>query len=229
MTKREAASSAGKETSATRAAYLSLRDMILTGRLPAGQKLKIESLRSLLNTGASPVREALSLLTSDMLVERIDQRGFRAAPVSLTNFQEILALREVLEDIALRGAIANAKRDWDDRLLLAHSQMSQTPRDDSQAYETAHKVFHMMLLDGCGMPMLTHYCSQLYDLNIRYRYLAADNRGYRNRDVNAEHQEILDAVIRRDADGASNRLMRHYELTGNYLSDHFRNSKVLGS
>ena len=65
-----------KESSATRGAYLTLRNMILTGQLPAGQKLKIEQLRGILKTGASPVREALSLLTSDMLVERIDQRGF---------------------------------------------------------------------------------------------------------------------------------------------------------
>ena len=57
--------SGGGEISATRAAYLSLREMILVGTLPAGQKLKIEQLRTLLDTGASPVREALSLLTSD--------------------------------------------------------------------------------------------------------------------------------------------------------------------
>lgn len=77
----------GKEKSATHGCYLTLRNMILTGELLPGQKLKIEQLRGLLNTGASPVREALSLLTSDMLVERIDQRGFRAAPVGKTNFE----------------------------------------------------------------------------------------------------------------------------------------------
>jgi len=95
-----------KETSATRAAYLNVRDMILTGELPAGQKIKIDDLRRKLDTGASPVREALSLLTSDMLVERIDQRGFRAAPTSTANFAEILQLRCALEDIALRQSIA---------------------------------------------------------------------------------------------------------------------------
>ena len=59
-----------KESSATRGAYLTLRDMILTGALPAGQKLKIEQLRGILNTGASPVREALSLLTSASALRR---------------------------------------------------------------------------------------------------------------------------------------------------------------
>lgn len=113
----------GKESSATRGAYMTLRDMILTGALPAGQKLKIEQLRGLLNTGASPVREALSLLTSDMLVERIDQRGFRAAPANKANFEEILALRCTLEDLALRQSIAAATPEWEEQLILIHHRM----------------------------------------------------------------------------------------------------------
>ena len=106
-----------KETSATRAAYLTLRNMILTGELIAGEKLKIEQLRARLDTGASPVREALSLLTSDMLVERLDQRGFRAAPASLVNFQEILTLRCVMEDMALRQSIENTTPEWEESLV----------------------------------------------------------------------------------------------------------------
>ncbi|MEO0692266.1 MAG: GntR family transcriptional regulator, partial [Pseudomonadota bacterium] len=64
----------GKERSATHDCYLRLRELIVTGAMPPGKKLKIEDLRGILKTGASPVREALSLLTSDMLVERLDQR-----------------------------------------------------------------------------------------------------------------------------------------------------------
>ena len=69
-----------KEASATHGAYLQVRDMILKGELEAGKKLKIEQLRSLLELGASPVREALSLLTSDKLVERIDNAVFARHP-----------------------------------------------------------------------------------------------------------------------------------------------------
>ncbi|MBA5764745.1 GntR family transcriptional regulator, partial [Vibrio sp. 404] len=64
------------EGSATQRAYQMLRHMIVTGVLRPGEKLKIDALRRKLDTGASPIREALSLLTSDNLVERIDQRGF---------------------------------------------------------------------------------------------------------------------------------------------------------
>ncbi|WP_300037544.1 GntR family transcriptional regulator [uncultured Roseobacter sp.] len=208
----------GKETSATRECYLRLRDLILTGELPPGQKLKIEELRSLLNTGASPVREALSLLTSDMLVERIDQRGFRAAPVSKANFKEILMLRCTLEGMALRASVANADTTWEENLVLRHHHMSRAGKTNPVAFEVAHKAFHMALLCNAGLPMLERYCSQLYDLNIRYRYRAAGGAGYGERSIQAEHQAILDACLDRDAVAAEAALVDHYRRTGQYLS-----------
>ncbi|WP_342069742.1 GntR family transcriptional regulator [Yoonia algicola] len=205
-----------REISATRGAYLSLRQMILLGELPAGQKLKIEQLRTMLNVGASPIREALSLLTSDMLVERIDQRGFRAAPASLANFAEILTLRCTLEDMALRQSIARSTSAWEEKLVLAHHRMKRVA--GTQTFEDAHKSFHMALLGNADSPMLEGYCSQLYDLNIRYRYLAAGGTSYQSRDIAAEHEDILDAAVRGDVEGASAALLSHFRLTGEYLS-----------
>ncbi|MEO9683934.1 MAG: GntR family transcriptional regulator [Tateyamaria sp.] len=208
--------SSGRETSATRAAYIALRQMILTGELPAGQKLKIEQLRTLLDTGASPVREALSLLTSDMLVERIDQRGFRAAPASIANFDEILSLRCTLEEMALLQSIAKATPDWEERLVLSHHRMKRMT--DTETFEDAHKSFHMTLLSNANSPMLERYCSQLYDLNIRYRNLAAGGKNYQNRNIPAEHDTIFEAAIQRDAQTACEALLSHYRLTGAYLT-----------
>ena len=213
----------GSETSATRGCYLRLRQMILTGALPPGEKLKIEDLRKLLKTGASPVREALSLLTSDMLVERIDQRGFRAAPVGKANFEEILMLRCSLEDMALRASISNASTEWEERIVLSHHRMSRADRTQIDAFEEMHKTFHMALLSNANMPMLLRYCGQLYDLNIRYRYLAADGPRYGERSIAVEHQEIFDATLQRDADTASRLLVSHYRRTGEYFISQMEN------
>lgn len=210
-----------KENSATRTAYLALREMILTGALPAGEKLKIEHLRNLLKTGASPIREALSLLTSDMLVERIDQRGFRTAPASLANFDEILILRCSLEDMALRQSIARATPEWEERIVVTHHRMNRVA--ETPEFEEAHKAFHMSLLSNAASPILEHYCSQLYDLNIRYRYLVAAGESYQRRDISTEHQAIFDAAVHRDANAASTALLSHYRLTGAYLATHLSN------
>ena len=208
----------GKERSATHDCYLRLRELIVTGAMPPGKKLKIEDLRGILKTGASPVREALSLLTSDMLVERLDQRGFRAAPVSKANFEEILTLRCTLEDMALRASIANADAAWEDSLVLCHHRMNQAKKRGAGDFETAHKAFHMALLQNAGLPMLERYCAQLYDLNIRYRYLASGQSSYGKRSIEAEHLSIFNAALDRDAEAASAALLDHYRKTGRYLS-----------
>lgn len=208
----------GKERSATHDCYLRLRKLIITGEMPPGEKLKIEQLRTVLKTGASPVREALSLLTSDMLVERLDQRGFRAAPVSKANFEEILSLRCKLEDMALRASIANADAAWEDSVVLHHHHMTQAKKRNAADFEETHKAFHMALLQNAQMPMLERYCAQLYDLNIRYRYLASGEPSYGARSTEAEHLAIFNAAMDRDADAASAALLDHYRKTGLYLS-----------
>ncbi len=203
--------------SATQGAYHAIRRMILTGDLRPGEKLKIDVLKQRLATGASPVREALSLLTSDQLVERIDQRGFRAAPASQRNFDEILKLRCALEDMALRQSIAMANEAWEERLVLSLHRMSRQDSKSSETYEDLHKAFHMALLANCGSPILLKFCSQLYDLNVRYRYLAGRSLDYRNRNVGDEHAQILAAAVRRDVDLTSERLLNHYQKTGDFL------------
>ncbi len=204
--------------SATQRAYRRLRHMIVTGDLKPGEKLKIDGLRVRLETGASPIREALSLLTSDNLVERIDQRGFRTAEVSAENFEEILTLRCTLEHLALRDSIANATQEWEEEIVLAHHRMQRAVGDALDVFEAQHKAFHMALLANTPSPILLKFCSQLYDLNIRYRYLAGSALNYQKRDVNDEHSGILSAVVARDADAASERLLNHYRMTGAFLS-----------
>ena len=209
------------ETSSTLRTYHALRGMIVTGELGPSEKLKIDELRRRLHTGASPIREALSLLTSDHLVERLDHRGFRAAAISRENFWEILVLRCTLEDMALRQSLAAATLEWEETIVLAHHRMQRAQHARDHRLEELHKAFHMSLLSGASSPILRKFCSQLYDLNVRYRYLAGRSQGYESRDVRDEHEGILKAAVARDADGASERLLGHYRRTGSYLASFF--------
>ena len=205
--------------SSTQRAYLKLRNEIITGKIAPGERLKVETLKSSLDTGASPVREALSLLTSDQLVERLDQRGFRVANTSRTQFQEILNLRCNLEDLALRESLRNGDQAWEDALVLAHHHMSRANGGDPEVFEERHKAFHMAILANCGSPILLRFCDQLYDLNVRYRYLAGKAKSYSRRDVGAEHRAICDAAVERDTDLVSELLIAHYRNTGAFLAD----------
>ncbi len=203
--------------STTQRAYLALRDAILSGDIPPGEKLKVETLKHTYSTGASPVREALSLLTSDQLVERRDQRGFRVAKASKEQFEEILNLRCKLEDLALRTSFEKGSKEWEDRLVLSHHHMSRAYQEPPQVFEQHHKAFHMALIAACDSPILLRFCDQLYSLNVRYRNLAGKSADYAKRDVAEEHDNIFEAAIERDVDRASEHLASHYRTTGLYL------------
>ena len=222
MFKRHSVDSSTPETvasSATQRVFNRLRHKIISAQIPPGQRLKIDELKSELQTGASPIREALSLLTSDQLVERLDQRGFRAAPASEANFHEILRLRCELDSIALRDSIRLAGADWEERLVLSQHRLCRACRDDIHAWEAHHKAFHLALLQACESPILLRFCEQLYDLNIRYRYLIGQTTGYDDRDIASEHQEIFEAALDRDADRAVAKLVDHYTRTTGTVSN----------
>ncbi len=216
-TKKDISSKQPATESTTLRAYSTLRQAIITGEIQAGEKLKVESLKASLATGASPVREALSLLTSDQLVERRDQRGFRVACVSKEQFEEVLSLRCKLELLALSVSITQGDTHWEEQLVLAHHHMVQSHAQPSDIFEQHHKAFHMALLAACESPILLRFCEQLYDLNIRYRYLAIRSDNYAQRDVAGEHKAILDAAIARDDVAAADLLTSHYRTTGSYL------------
>ena len=208
----------GNSVSSTRRTYVALREAILTGRLAPGERLKVDRLKDMLDTGASPIREALSLLTSDQLVERQDQRGFQVAPVSVAQFEEILALRCSLEVMALTETLNSAGKAWEEALVLAHHRMSRAAGEHGPEFERLHKAFHMALLSGCASPILLKFCAQLYDLNIRYRYLAGKSGTYARRKVEREHADIMSAALDRDTELAATRLTQHYRRTGEFLA-----------
>ena len=217
----EASSDVSSPVSNTKRVLEDLRGLIIQGKLAPGEKLKIESLKTMLDTGASPIREALSLLTSDQLVERIDQRGFRVAPASADHFSEILMLRCQLDIIALKSSIDLGDTSWKESLLLAHDDLRKTPRDNLEHWESLHKTFHSTLLSACDSPILLRFCTQLYDLNIRYRYLAGKSGGYSKRNIEQEHEDIMQAALDRNTELAVSRLMSHYTLTGEFLAANF--------
>ena len=210
-------------SSSTGWVFSEIKRRIVIGDLKPGTRLKINTLREELGVGASPIREALSLLTSDRLVERLEQRGFRVAEADEDHFRDILRTRCWMEDRALRASLRNADNAWEEALVLCHHRLSRAQRvaDDNPidpgSWEALHKAFHQALIAGCRSPITLRYCSELYDLNVRYRYLAAATRAYSTRDVSAEHQAIVEAAIDRDEEKASALLMQHYDRTASYL------------
>lgn len=203
--------------------YREIRRAILLTVLMPGEKLTLRRLTDLYGCGASPIREALNQLATEGWVDRIDKRGFFVAATSREEFADILWNRCFMEGEALRQSIARGDRPWEERVVLAHYRMATTPREHTSDaadrisdWEVAHRAFHLSLISACNSPLLIANCEKLYDLNIRYRFLAR-RTSYPSRGVDAEHNAIRDHALGRDADRAVEALTAHYIETGRYL------------
>lgn len=210
-----------KTRSRTSGIYARLRDDIIVGAFAPGEKLKIIDLSARYELGATPIREALSMLAAHGLVEREDQRGFRVAIVSSGEFEELLRFRCSIEERALRLSIGRAGPEWEEAIVVARHHLNSTPRLRSDGeidlnWERCHKNFHMSLLSGCGSSLLLRISHQLYDENNRYRFIARLSRSSRP-DVQKDHERIADAALARDADRSVDLLIGHYETTGKLL------------
>jgi GntR family transcriptional regulator, carbon starvation induced regulator len=198
-----------------------LRLAILSGELLPGAPLRLSNLKTRFDVSLSPLREALLKLAGEGYVVAEDQRGFRVAPVSKQNFDEITVLRRKLEPEALKLSMLHGKTAWENQLVVAFhhlAKIEQTSLDsDLQQWEGAHRAFHWALISGCEMPVMLQFCRTLLNLSDRYRRIFLFKNPH-DRNVPSEHSAIYERALARDVDGASTLLEQHIVRTGNALA-----------
>jgi len=203
--------------------YERLRADILRGELLPGDKLRIEFVSERYEAGHSPVREALNRLSSDGLVDRRDQRGFYVAAASMADLLELTRTRCWLEEIGLRESMRAFTHEWEEGVVLAQHRLARIPRSispdeyqENPEWESLHRAFHRSLIAGCGSRWLLGFCEQLADQAYRYRQLSVQ-RVYPKRKEKDEHESIVNAIFKRDADTAVALLNEHYRKTANII------------
>lgn len=209
------------------AAFVRLREDILGVKFRPGEKMHVERLRNEYGLGATPLREALSKLSSMELVIAEGQRGFRVAPVSIENLLDVTKTRAWIEAAALRAAIATGDRHWEAQIVAAAHRLRSCPKNDgeklSDEWFRENREFHDALVGACNSRQTMAFRAQLYDLSDRYRRLSVRS-GLAGRDFDAEHQKIMDAAISRDADAAVFFTVEHFiETSRVILSDELDN------
>jgi DNA-binding GntR family transcriptional regulator len=201
-------------------AYWRLREDIIRGVLQPAAKLRIEHLRQSYGLGASALREALSRLVSDGLVETEGQRGFWVAPISRGELHDITVARQVMEVGALRQSITHGSVEWEGRVVAARYSLDRVEKsmaapspDVILTWERSNRQFHMELLAGCPSKWLLRFVGQLYDQALRYRHRTVLRRPIPRTGVSPEHNALVDATLARDADRACGLLSEHIDNT----------------
>ena len=201
------------------AVHLQLKREIVNGVLEPGTKLKIRDLCERLDVGLSPVREALSRLSTEGFVKQIDQRGFSVSTVDEAGLTDIMNARCWLNEIGLRKSIEFGGPDWEERVLIAHHHLSRAPDAPpgsnnivrSPEWSAAHLRFHQALISASGSVWLSTFCEQLHEAMERYRHASRSGRARQSADE--EHYAIMQAALDRDAEKAVTLLNEHFEKT----------------
>lgn len=197
---------------------------ILGGRLEPDAKLRLNVMRRRYGIGTSPLREALSRLAAQGLVSFEGQRGFRVAPVSRADLEDITLTRQMIEPMALRLAIENGDDTWEAGIITAFHLFKRgnergLPRDDAAlaAWEERHRAFHAALVAACPLTSLKDFFGQLYDKAERYRRVLL-SYDFAPEDVIAEHRNLMQAVLDRRVNEACETLINHIALTADIVS-----------
>lgn len=204
-------------------AFNAIRADILDGELPPGSRLAVDRLKDRYGVGASTIREALSLLVSDALVTAEGQRGFAVAPMSVKDLADLAETRILLETHALRQSIAKGDDAWEAAIVASSHRLgkAQERLDAGEVgalpeWEKRNREFHAALVGACGSRWVAHMLTMLNHHAERYRR-ATLIAGSVHRDVRAEHAEIVEAALERDADRASAALARHIRRTAEVI------------
>jgi DNA-binding GntR family transcriptional regulator len=201
-----------------------LRSDILTTRLLPGQKLNAAALAKHFSVSLAAVREALSRLVADGLVQASDQRGFRVSPVSQADLNDVTQTRIDIEGLALRRSIERGDENWLAAVEREFAALCKIPflnvdglNMHNEAWIVRHRIFHRTLVGACGSLWLLGFRDVLYEQSERYRRLSVRRENNQPRDVEAEHKQIVEAVLRRDADAAVTSLSDHFMTTMRFV------------
>lgn len=196
-----------------------LRALILAGDLTPGSRIGQEELAARFAVSRIPVRGALARLESDGLVVLKPNSGAWVAKLDLRECLEIYMIRERIEPLALAEAVGRmSDADIDILHALVEEMAAGT---DTEAFLRLDRQFHLASYRHAEMHQLLPMIERFWNTTQHYRRAFTKLLGReRNWIIHAEHRLIVDAIRRRDADGAANLLMEHIRRTRLELVQH---------
>jgi GntR family transcriptional regulator, rspAB operon transcriptional repressor len=193
--------------------YDELRRDILEARIPPGEKLSEVQLANRFGVSRAPVRDAITRLQQDHLVQVKPQIGTIVSPISEETISNVLEVRILLEPHAAEKAAANFT-DEDREILSYHFDRLSKLDPDSEArkrklYET-DALLHNLIWDRCGNPEIKFILDR-YRGEIQRIRLSNAELGNRLAPSEQEIRAIFEALDRGDGAETARALGLHLE------------------
>lgn len=191
--------------------YRVLKTEIIKGSLKPGTKLSEGKIAEQMGVSRTPVREALKELSAEGFVKMNPNQAVVISNASVEDVQEVLQIRVVLEGLAARLATKMISEEEIKELEKYQKQMEYyAKKDDVLAFGEMDAEFHELILNVCGNNRLIQIRKNLSDQAHRYRIRSLSIPGRLKYSLK-EHQEIVEALKRKDAEQADRLSRKHIE------------------
>jgi DNA-binding GntR family transcriptional regulator len=206
--------------------YDALHRQIIAGKYGPGDWLRQEDIATLMGVSMTPVREALDLLVSTGLAERVPYRGVRVREMSAKDIADAYGLRLILEALTAREAAKNITVEQISSLEKIMAEMKKRVKLNEMPQERElSREFHSLIAEASGNDLLAKLYAVvanafpdwlLYEAVYRKPELLAGSVAQ----TYEEHTAIMDALIKGDASKAAQKSIEHVLDSGRWLEEY---------
>lgn len=196
---------------------------IIAGKYAPGEWLRQEDISSQLGVSQTPVREALDLLVSSGLAERIPYRGVRVLQLTTEEIVDSYALRLLLESTAVAMTARNRTQEQLEVLVsLLEKTEALMSLNDMSAQMQLNREFHHAIVAAGGSTLMTRLYEtvshqfpdwMLYEYMFRHPELLQPSltKEYQ------EHKAIVEAISAQYPEQAAQTVITHIKNLGDEL------------
>ncbi len=215
-------------------AYQLIQHKITTGQLRAGTLLSELALARELGSSRTPIREAAGQLLAEGLLELSPGGGLVVTQLTRQAIVDLYELREALEVFAVGRAARDGVRDADKerleglldetQVLLKELKTSGSPElnaEQMKRFSVADLGFHALLIRLAANARILKVVN---DTRLMMRIFAIQRSGHRKGElerIHKHHRAILNAVLKRDPEGARRLLAEHIQASANERLEEF--------
>jgi DNA-binding GntR family transcriptional regulator len=164
-----------------------------------GETFTEGDLATSLGMSKTPVREALNLLSADGYVAVAPRIGYRVAPVTLRDVQDLFELRELLE--AEATALAARRRLAPEDVATLKKLAESRSADDIDAFLADNTAFHTHIARCSGNGMLAQMVEHVL-LQHERLFRLTSRLTERSEDMVHEHHDLIETLIAGDEKAA---------------------------
>jgi DNA-binding GntR family transcriptional regulator len=186
-----------------------LREMIMSGELREGDKIKENEFCELMDISKTPLREALRVLSAEGLIRLIPNRGSYVTTPTFKEIKEMFDVMSVLEGVCARTAAEKMSNIDYEKLKKIHLQLEENFRlKDQKRYIRNNNKYHSFVQELAGNKTLNQIVNGLRQKILLYRYKSLNLSGRFEQSIQ-EHRDLLEAFRKRDAEKAELLMKSH--------------------